>query len=426
MLWLHWSRKLRKPEADQYFNSTTSETSGVVTSLPDVRCLKLAGRSVWQSHQEWRETVKLLSSPKARVLAVAVASALLLTACSGTGSESTPDDSTPERIVLQFNTYAGSQTDQATTAARWAERVSEITDGGLTFELHTGGSLVGAEESVTAVRDGRVDAAHLVSFYAASELPVLSVAELPFESQNMEAQMIAMQRLYVESEAYRANFDDVGIVPLFSLPLGPAVLGTNKEVRSIDDLRGLNIRAGGVLGEVVLAAGANPVAMSANDLFEAMERGVIDGYTSFALASLTNFGVTENTPFVANAGFGTYTAAIVGINKDVYESLPESYQDAILAAAAEAVQIGIEEYEPNAIAACQEVRDAGGQFSQWDDSAIAELRDQLTLADSWAERMNSLGYDGTSILEDFRRIIADETAKSTYTGILASCIAEGS
>lgn len=329
-----------------------------------------------------------------------------------------------EEFVFQYATYANNVSDQSRTVQRWAERIEELTDGKVRIELHYSESLVGAEDSAQAVLDGRTDFAHIGSFYAASELPALTVAELPFESVNPDAQLNSVQRLYEENQAYRANFDAQGIVQLFPLPLGNAVLGTNEEVRSVDDLRGLSIRSGGLISEVILAVGANPVAMSATDVYESMERGVIDGYTSLALASVATFGVAESTAYIADPGVGSYSASIVGMSSSLFDSLPESYQQAILQASSEAIDIGLEELHKDDVAACEQVRAAGAVLLKWDDSAVAELRSSVTIVEDWVERMEGLGLDANSVLQDYRRVIEEVETTSSFEDGLTSCMSK--
>ena len=179
---------------------------------------------------------------------------------------------------------------------RWAEEVEDLTDGGVTVQFHYSESLVGADESLQATIDGRADMAQVGSLYAALDLPMYTVSELPFETDNPEAQMVALDRLYQENDAYREDFEQQGVQQLFPLPIGIAALGLNESVGSPEDLNGLSVRSGGVVSEAMMAVGVNPVAMTATDVYESMERGVIDGYTSLGISNLSTFGLSDQHP----------------------------------------------------------------------------------------------------------------------------------
>ncbi|MDF2584886.1 MAG: extracellular solute-binding protein, partial [Mycobacterium sp.] len=163
------------------------------------------------------------------------------------------------RYVLHYTTYSSPTSDQSRTVQRWAEEVEELTDGGVQIKFHYSQSLVGADESVQATLDGRADLAQVGSLYAASDLAMYTVIELPFETKNPEVQMTAIERLYDENNTYRDDFDRQGVQLLFPLPLGIAVVGLKEPAAAPDDLAGRSIRSGGLTSEALLTVGANPV-----------------------------------------------------------------------------------------------------------------------------------------------------------------------
>ena len=225
--------------------------------------------------------------------------------------------------VLHYTTYSSPTSDQSLTAQRWAEEVEELTDGGVRVQFHYSQSLVGADESVQATLDGRADLAQVGSIYAASDLSMFTVIELPFETNNPEVQMTAIERLYNENDTYRDDFDRQGVHLLFPLPLGINLVGLKEPAPRPQDLAGRSIRSGGLTSEALLAVGANPVAMTATDIYESMERGVVDGYTALAIANLPTFGLSTTTPYLVDPGIGTYSSSIVVINSELLASMPQ-------------------------------------------------------------------------------------------------------
>lgn len=350
-----------------------------------------------------------------RWAAAGAALALTATACSGTpGTDGT--------YVLHYTTYSNSTSDQSRAIQRWAEEVEEATGGGVTVRFHYSQSLVGADESVQATLDGRADMAQVGSIYAASDLSMFTVIELPFETKNPEVQMTAIERLYEENEVYREDFDRQGVRLLFPLPLGIAAVGLQEEADDLDDLRGRSVRAGGLTSEVMLAAGANPVAMTANDIYESMSRGVVDGYTSLAIANLPTFGLSTSTPYVMDPGIGAYSSSIVVINEELFQSMPQEYRDALTEASSRGISHGLEEMDALGETACTELKESGARFSSLPEEQVAELRDEVDAAETWVARYEERGYDARSVLDDYRRIIAEETESSDYADPLIACM----
>lgn len=340
---------------------------------------------------------------------------LLMSGCSAT------EDGQYE---LHYSTYSNSTSDQSLTMQRWAKRIGELTDDKVAVEFHYSESLVGADESVPALLDGRVDMAQVGSMYAASDLSMYTAAELPFETQNPEAHMKSLQRLFNDNATYREDFDRQGVRQLFPLPIGSAVMGSNEPINSIDDFSGKSIRSGGLISEILVAGGANPVTMTATDVYESMERGVVDGYTSLGMSNLPTFGLANNTKYIADPGIGAYASSIVGINAELYDSMPTEIQDAISQASDEALSMGIEELDSEGSLACKQAKEADTEFFEWKDSDVEEFKARSNIADQWVARYEERGYDAQSVLADYRSFLAEEDEASTYEDALTSCLEE--
>lgn len=364
-----------------------------------------------------RKETRLSPSVLRRSVAVGAVGILGLTACGGGGDEAQTD----ETFTLTYTTYSNDISDQSKTVQRWAEEVEELTDGGVTVDFHYSESLVGAEESLQATTDGRADMAQVGSLYAASDLPMYTVSELPFETDNPEAQMVALDQLYRDNDAYRETFEQQGVQQLFPLPIGIAVVGLNESAESPDDLAGRSIRSGGVVSEAMLAVGANPVNMTATDVYESMERGVIDGYTSLGIANLSTFGLSESTSHVVEPGIGSYASSVVVVNEELVESMPEDYQEALRTASENAVGYGLDELDTLGNQACEELQSSGTEFTSFAEEDVTAWQEDAGIAEDW---VTDQGGEAESVLEDYRRFINDTAEGSDYSDPLVACMDE--
>lgn len=336
-------------------------------------------------------------------------------ACSDSGAEYT----------LHYATYSSPTSDQSKVVQRWAADVEEATNGEVEVIFHYSGSLIGAEDALQATLDGRVDIAQVGSIYAASDLSMYTVVDLPFKTKNPEVHMHSIMRLYEESETYREDFERQGVKLMYPLPLGSMMIGLSSPAATPEDLEGRSIRAGGLTSQVIPARGANPVAMGANDIYESLERGIVQGYTSISLPNLPAFGLTRSTDYVVDPGIGVAGSSIVVINQDLYESMPEEYQQAIDEASANSLQYGTEEMDAAGAAACTELREAGTEFSAFEDADVEDWRGDLALDQDWVTEFEERGYDAQGVFDDFERIIAEEEPLSDYSAPLNACM-EGS
>lgn len=345
-------------------------------------------------------------------VAAVVVSATALAGCAAQSGD----------YVLHYTTYSSPTSDQSRTAQRWAEEVQELTDGGVRVQFHYSESLIGADESVQGTLDGRADLAQVGSIYAASDLSMFTVIELPFETGNPEVQMKAIERLYAENETYRDDFDRQGVRLLFPLPLGINLIGLKQPAARPADLAGRSIRSGGLTSQALLAVDANPVAMTATDIYESMERGVISGYTALALANLPTFGLSTTTPYLVDPGIGTYSSSIVVINSELFESMPAEYQEAISAASRNGIANGLQEMDALGNDACADLRSSGARLSSLPPAEVQAWKERAGIAERWVQRYTERGYDAAAVLSEYRRIIAEETTRSTYADPFIACL----
>lgn len=343
---------------------------------------------------------------------LATAAMGLMTACSQSDAD----------YVLHYSTYSNSSSDQSKTVQHWAEQVEELTNGNVKVEFHYSQSLIGADSALQATLDGRTDLAQVGSMYAASDLPMYTVTELPFETQNPMAQMTAIERLYQENSAFRDDFDRQGAKLLYPLPLGSVVLGLEEPAERPGDLSGRSIRSGGLTSEVLLSADINPVAMTANDIYESMERGIIDGYSAIAAANLPTFSLSQATPYLINPGIGTFASSIVIMNAELFDSMPEEYQKAINTASSQSIEVGLEEMDAAGETACSELRASGSQLSQFAAADIETWSEQTNISANWVNRYSRRTYDAQSVLDDYRQIIVEEEARTSYVDPMISCM----
>lgn len=209
---------------------------------------------------------------------------------------------------------------------------------------------------------------------------------------------------------------------LFPLPLGINLVGLKQPAPRPQDLAGLSIRSGGLTSEALLAVGANPVAMTATDIYESMERGVVDGYTALAIANLPTFGLSTTTPYLIDPGIGTYSSSIVVINAELLASMPQEYQDAITEASANGIGYGLEEMGAAAQTACTELRETNAQLSTMPAPDVEAWKERADIAQGWVDRYAERGYDAQGVLDDYRRIIAEESATSDYADPFIACL----
>ena len=112
-------------------------------------------------------------------------------------------------------------------------------------------------------------------------------------------------------------------------------IGGRKKIVTLDDFKGFKVRAG-VLPPIVgfKALGASPVKIPLNEMYVALQQGVVDG-AELPIDYFYEYSIYEVAKFL-NLTYHTYGTQFVGVNVNVWKSLTPKQQKAIQEAAEEA------------------------------------------------------------------------------------------
>lgn len=105
----------------------------------------------------------------------------------------------------------------------------------------------------------------------------------------------------------------------------------NKEIKSVEDLKGLKMRIPGLGGEVLKRAGGTPVSLPGGEIFTSLKTGAIDASEWVGPYNDLAFGLYKAAKFYYYPGWhepGTTLEAL--INKDALEALPKDLQSIVL------------------------------------------------------------------------------------------------
>jgi TRAP-type C4-dicarboxylate transport system substrate-binding protein len=201
----------------------------------------------------------------------------------------------------------------------WEKAVEEQSGGRVDVTIFPAQTLGKAPQGYDNARTGVADIAWTVQGYTAGRFPLSHVVELPGLFETAEVGSCAFQKLY-DSGALAAEYGDTHV--LFVHTHGPGHLHTrDKPVTTLADLKGLKIRHPTVvIGKLLEELGAEPVGMPAPQIYEAMQRGTLDGYMLpwEAVDGFRTYEVSDH-----HTEFGFYALAFVlTMNKAKYESLP--------------------------------------------------------------------------------------------------------
>ncbi|MDX1498093.1 MAG: TRAP transporter substrate-binding protein DctP, partial [Salinisphaeraceae bacterium] len=248
---------------------------------------------------------------------------------------------------------------------------------------------VPALEVFDAVSRGSAEMGHGAAYYWKGKSPAAPFfTSVPFglTAQEMNGWLYHGGGL----ELWRELYDGFNLVPFEAGNTGTQMGGWfNKEINTLDDLKGLKMRIPGLGGDVMQRLGVTTVNIPGGELFTSLQSGAIDATEWVGPYNDLAFGLYKAAKYYYYPGWqepGPTLECIV--NKDAWKKLPEDLQ-AIVATACQATgsQMLAEYAARNQAALDTLVQKHGVKLRPFPDEVLAALKEtsQQVLEDLVAE-----------------------------------------
>ncbi len=223
-------------------------------------------------------------------------------------------------------------------AFRWAELVSQRSNGRINMKVYPGSGLVGGDQTreLVAMRQGVIDMTVSSTINLSPQIRELTLFSMPFLMPDHRA-FDAIINGPVGADLFKV-METRDVVPLAWGENGFREISNSKRpIREPADLRGLKIRfaAGAIFNEIYTAMGANPVQMSFADLQPALSSGAVDGQENPVNLFL---GLKMDTLAQKHLTVWNYCAdaAIYHVAKSVWDTFSAADKELVSACAKEA------------------------------------------------------------------------------------------
>lgn len=290
----------------------------------------------------------------------------------------------------------------------WCDKIAAESQGKLKCQIYPAMQLGGTpQQLLNQVRDGVADIVWTLPGYTPGRFPTSEVFELPFITTAPEASSRAMWD-FVQKYSLK---EFAGLKPIATWVNGPNVLHfRDKQVKTLDDLKGVKVRAPSRLGTKMLAAlGATPVGMPVPQMAESLSKGVIDGaLIPWEVVPATK--THELTKFHAESGVDqamTTATMIYVMNQKKYDSLPPELQKVIDANSGRETSAWVAAQFKAADAAGREAAVArGNTVYQIAPEELAKWKEATAgVDDDWIKEISANGVDGKALYEDAQALV---------------------
>jgi TRAP-type mannitol/chloroaromatic compound transport system substrate-binding protein len=215
-----------------------------------------------------------------------------------------------------------------------AKHVAEATDNKFHIQVFAAGEIVPGLNVLDAVQNGTVEMGHTATYYFIGKEPTWALfCAVPF-AMNARQQ----NAWFYDGEGLKLMNDFAKKWNVYCLVGGNtgAQMGGwfRKEIKTVDDLKGLKFRIGGWAGKTLQKLGVVPQQLAGGDIYPALEKGTIDAAEWVGPYDDEKLGFNKVAPYYYYPGWWEGgTANHFMINLDKWNELPKGYQAIISAAA---------------------------------------------------------------------------------------------
>ncbi|MGY2901173.1 TRAP transporter substrate-binding protein [Bradyrhizobium sp. URHC0002] len=245
----------------------------------------------------------------------------------------------------------------------FAKAIGELSDQKFQISVYGPGEIVPAFQVFDAVANNTVEMGNSASYYyIGKDLAFAFGTAVPFglNTRQMNAWLAYGGGLDMLNELY-------GTFGILGIPFGntTAQMGGwfRKEIKTLDDMKGLKFRVGGVAGQVLSRLGVVPQQIPPGDIYPALEKGTIDAAEWIGPYDDEKLGFLKVAPYYYYPGWWEGCAnGFLYINSAKWAELPKLYQNMVTIAAAQVAADLAAKYDARNAAAIKRLVAAGAQL----------------------------------------------------------------
>lgn len=223
-----------------------------------------------------------------------------------------------------------------------AETVARETGGGFTITVAYGESISPMRENLDSIEVGVIEAAHVCPNNHLGKTPLMAAFELPFlPIADLDSSRRLSEVYYRHPEVMKemARYESIALfqssAPRYEF------MGRGEPPHDLKDFVGRRLRAPGTVGDAVRALGAQPTPVPVPDIYNAIDRGLVDGATipfPYAFGAYRIYEVADWYTYNLTAAMPN---CFLAVNRSALERLPSAYREALQAAVPAAVDAQI-------------------------------------------------------------------------------------
>ena len=310
-------------------------------------------------------------------------------------------------ITLTYANFPPASTFPCVQMERWSREVEKRTNGQVKINTFPGGTLLAAKNIFDGVISGTADIGNFAMSYQPGRFPVSEAADLPLGLPSARVASLVLTDLIEKHQP--KEFEKVKILTLFTCP--PADFMTSKPVRTLKDLKGMELRVSGTGVDVVKNLGGIPIAMPQSETPEAIQKGIVKGIVS-SMEVLKDMNYAAYCPYATDTSLFIVSFAVV-MNREKWNALPANVKkvmDDLRVEQAEWTGKYVDNHVSEALSwSKQKYNHQVIELPAADKAEIKKL--VRPMIDAYVKKVNAQGLPGAEIIADIERLTKKDDNK---------------
>ena len=261
------------------------------------------------------------------------------------------------------------------TGVRFSKNIERMSGGTLEIKFYEPGALIPPLECFDAVSKGSIESCWTTPGYHTGKYPALAFfTTVPFGPQIGE--FLGWKQFGGGNKFRDEIYDKHGLMAFDAFAVAPETSGWFRtEIKSVAELKGMKMRFFGLGAQVMQKLGVQTQLLAAADIYQALERGVIDA-TEFSLPTLdTRLGFHQIAKFNYFPGWHQqFSVSELLMNKKAFEALSDAHKAIIEVAVGESVLFSYVESDHAQFAAMEEYQTKHGvKVKRWSDEDLGAM-----------------------------------------------------
>lgn len=280
--------------------------------------------------------------------------------------EATETEEAEDAITLRLADIQPDGFPTVVGAEEFARLVEEKTDGRYSIEVYAGGQLGDEKSIIEEIQLGSIELARVNGVPLTEFNDNIGVLNLPylFESQEKKWEVWTGD----VGEEILESFLDNNMIGLAFYDNGERFFYSGKQpINGLEDMEGQKIRVqeSELAIDIVEALGASANPMAYDEVYSAIQTGVIDGAENNFPSFFTS-GHYEVAEYATIPGYQSVPEVLIG-SKQLWDSLSDEDKTAFKEAAMESIDIQREAWDKLVIEAQEEIEEHGNEIIELDD-----------------------------------------------------------